>query len=81
MNNNDFLHEQIINISKAGAYDIISKQVGELKEQNTTYREALKSIQNELADMDINEVITNPALLIKRISKICADTLTQNKPN
>jgi len=28
----DFLSEQIVNISKAGAYDIVSKQVGELKE-------------------------------------------------
>ncbi len=29
---NDNLKEQIVNISKAGAYDVVSKQVGELKE-------------------------------------------------
>lgn len=28
----DFLTESIVNISKAGAYDVVSKQVGELKE-------------------------------------------------
>jgi hypothetical protein len=28
------LQEQIINIAKAGAFDVVSKQVGELKESN-----------------------------------------------
>ena len=46
----DFLTESIVNISKAGAYDIVSKQVGELKEM---IRELLK--EGELEELDFIE--------------------------
>lgn len=36
------LFEQMANISKAHGYDILSKQVGELKEENRNMAEALK---------------------------------------
>ena len=37
----DFLTESIVNISKAGAYDIVSKQRDELVEQNKKMYELL----------------------------------------
>ncbi len=40
----DNLFEQMANISKAGAYDILVEQVGELKKENTKLREALKTL-------------------------------------
>jgi regulator of replication initiation timing len=38
MNPNDFLKEQIIAISKAGAYDAIAPKMAELQEENTVLR-------------------------------------------
>lgn len=38
------LNEQIVNISKAAAYDIVSKQVQELKEENKAMAESLTNL-------------------------------------
>jgi len=78
--NHDFLHEQIINISKAGAFDIVSKQVGELTEQNNNFRNALNAILDEFKKTDASEIVNNPAELITNIGRICLTTLKQNQP-
>ena len=41
--NEDAIFNQLINISKAGAYDILVEQVGELKKENAKLREVLKA--------------------------------------
>lgn len=38
----DNLLNQIVNISKASAYDVLVEQVGELKKENERLREALQ---------------------------------------
>lgn len=43
----DGLFEQMANISKAHGYDILAEQVGELKKENATLREALTRTLNE----------------------------------
>ena len=40
----DDLFNQIVNISKAGAYDIVSKQVQELQAENEKMRNTLKDV-------------------------------------
>lgn len=40
----DELFNQLANISKAGAYDILVEQVGELKKENAKLREALSNL-------------------------------------
>ena len=42
----DHLSEMIVNISKAGAYDIVSKQVIELKEENTKLKDRVKYLED-----------------------------------
>ena len=42
----DNLYEQIVNISKAGAYDVVSQQVIELKEENDILRSRVKELEN-----------------------------------
>ena len=44
----DALFEQIINISKAHAYDIVSKQVQELTVENNKLKERIKFLDNLL---------------------------------
>lgn len=41
----DQLMEQIVNISKAGAYDIVSKQRDELLEENKALKERVKYLE------------------------------------
>lgn len=53
----DFLHDQLIAISKAGAYDIVSKQRDELIEENKKLKERVKYLENlinEYSDKIIN---------------------------
>jgi hypothetical protein len=52
----DNLFEQIANISKAGAYDILVEQVGELKKENAKLREALQGLIN-IAQLTTKDII------------------------
>lgn len=79
-NSNDFLHEQIIHISKSGAYDVLSKSYGELTEKYKNVRADLNKVLDELQRATPEEVVTNPAALITRISRICLDSLKNNRP-
>ena len=40
----DWMGQQLVNISKAGVYDVLSDQVKELKEENKMMAEALKEL-------------------------------------
>ena len=42
----DIIYEQIINISKAGAFDIVSKHNQELQEENKLLKERVKYLQD-----------------------------------
>jgi hypothetical protein len=46
------LRDQIVNISKAGAYDIVSKQVGELKVENKALASCLETVKNILSNWE-----------------------------
>ena len=48
----DFLTESIVNISKAGAYDIVSKQVDELKTENKVLASCLETVKNILTNWE-----------------------------
>jgi len=66
----DFLTESIVNISKAGAYDVVSKQRDELVE-------TLKQIKGKIRDEDI-EAIRHKSIfsefdtLLKQITDLIA---------
>jgi DNA topoisomerase VI subunit B len=75
-----FLHDQMLNIGKAAAYDIISKQVVELtkeKEQLLAYKEAVDSIVDQFSKMDIEHVAKNPIDFICSINQICLKAIKQ----
>ena len=46
----DNLHEQIVNISKAGAFDIVSKHNQELQEENKLLKERVKYLQDLIVE-------------------------------
>lgn len=50
----DNLMEQIVNISKASAYDIVSKQCVELKEENERLKKRLKELEDFILNFKIN---------------------------
>lgn len=55
----DQLMEQIVNISKAGAYDIVSKQRNELLEENKALKEQVKFLRDlimEYTDKMLNNL-------------------------
>lgn len=74
------LQEQIVNITKAHAFDIVSVQVSELKEQNENFRNAIMEIWNSIAKADATTVITNPTELLMKICATCQEAVTKNKP-
>ena len=76
----DNLFNQIVNISKAGAYDIVSKQCQELQDQKNVLRYSLRKILSEISSMDIADIANNPSLLIGKISVICSETLAEVRP-
>ena len=49
----DNIMEQIVNISKAGAYDILRKQCVELKEENEKLRKRLKELEDFILNFKI----------------------------
>ena len=46
----DNLFEQITNVSKAGAYDVLSKHNVELKEENQRLRDRVKYLENLIGE-------------------------------
>lgn len=46
LGNNDYLHEQIINISKAGAFDVVSKYNQELQAENKKLKDRVKFLED-----------------------------------
>ena len=74
----DSLSEQIINISKAGAYDIVAKHRDELKQQNDNLKAAINSVLNEIQNTKAGEIIDKPAFILNRISAHCLDALRNN---
>lgn len=49
----DNLLEQIVNISKAGAYDIVSKQCVELKAENERLKQRIKELENSILSFSL----------------------------
>lgn len=78
----DNLFEQLTQITKANAYDIIAPHTAEVKEQNITFRKALTEVVNTIVAATANpaEIINNPAELIGKIASICQETLSKNRP-
>lgn len=76
----DNLFEQITNITKAHAYDIVSNQVSELKEQNEIFRKGLQDIFTIILEEKTSSVIDNPSVIIGKISHHVNDLLSNNRP-
>lgn len=74
----DYISDMIVNASKAGAYDVVSKQRNELMQQNKNLKAAINSVLDELQKSDPHEVVNNPAALINRISAVCLNALRNN---
>jgi hypothetical protein len=51
----DNLFEQIVNITKASAYDILVEQVKELKADNETLKQVIKDLIGELGCYDLSK--------------------------
>ena len=56
----DNLFEQFANISKAHAYDIISQQVIELKEENTKLRNRVKYLEELINEYTLKMMAPSP---------------------
>jgi ketopantoate reductase len=67
-------HENYQPIRINGAFDIVSKQVGELKEQNKQLRTAIDAIMSEISNMDIPAMIDSPATFVEKVKNICVET-------
>lgn len=73
----DELLEQIKNITKAHAYDILAKQLNELEQEKEVYKKALNTILDEIIALEPKEIIDNPGTLLIRIGSICNTALKQ----
>ena len=76
----DWARDQIVAISKAGAYDAIAPRVGELQEQNNNFRKGINEILDEITAIDPEEFNKNPADFIIKVGNICNQTLRNNRP-
>ncbi len=65
----DNLFEQMANISKAGAYDILVEQVGELKKENAKLREVLAIAMKSLATYGQHPLIEHSANEALKVTK------------
>jgi len=76
----DNLFEQIVNITKASAYDTISPMLKELQDQNREFRIGLNEILLIISKEDVKSIIDNPAGIIGKISNHCNELLAKNRP-
>jgi len=75
----DNLQQQIVNISKASAYDIVSKQVQELQAENEALKERVKVLEDALQKIiTINSAPSIDELISKL--KLVAYTALNIKP-
>ena len=80
-NNTDNLFEQMANISKAYAYDILVEQVKELKERYDNLRTGINNILDEISKIEPSEFINDPSIFIVKIGNVCNELLRQNRPS
>lgn len=70
----DNLFEQMTNITKAHAYDIIAKQRDELMEQNKALKSAIRNAVEEVMNMNPEEVVNEPSKTIIKITNHLTET-------
>lgn len=75
----DNLFEQMANITKAHAYDLVAKHRNELAEQNESYRKALNEVLDVIRKADAVLLIDNPVLYLNQIVNIAVKSLKENK--
>ena len=71
----DNLYEQIVNISKAGAFDVISKQRDELVIENKKLKEGINKALDEKINTNASLAVDNPGLVLQNISRHLLDAL------
>ena len=69
------LQEQIMAISKAGAYDAIAQDYGRVKEQNVILKAAINNALNEMVKSE--SIINDPAVFLTHVSRPLLDALKQ----
>ena len=74
----DDLFGQLVNITKANAYDTVSEQRDELSLKYNNLRNSLGEIVNEILNTNPKEVADSPSKLLQRISFICLSSLKEN---
>ncbi len=72
----DNLSEQMVNISKAGAFDALRENYSKLMAENKALKEDLKAIMDVLCDPDI---VADNVQALGRIIKILSNSITNNK--
>ena len=73
MKRNDDLSEQIVNISKAGAYDILTESYSKLKAEHEALKSDLNDIYNVFRETDAKDIIDNPTQLTGKVLKILSN--------
>ena len=73
----DNLMEQIVNISKAGAYDAITGDYDKVKTQNVILKAGINKALDEITKSPPSDIVDNPAEMLTRISRHLLDALKQ----
>jgi hypothetical protein len=73
-NMSDFLHDQIINISKAGAYDAIKDNYGVALEQNKILKKAIRDAVDLIINTGSEDIVVNPSVFVAKLAAILTET-------
>lgn len=77
-NMGDFAQDQLVAISKAGAYDAIAEDYRKAKNQNEALKKSLNDVLDLIKNTDSAEIVNSPNLIIIKIGETCLDALKNN---
>lgn len=76
---NDYLTQQIVSISKSGAYDAIKDNYEELQEQNKVLKAAINKALDEIQNAAPSMIVDNPAYILRVIADHLLNALKETK--
>jgi hypothetical protein len=75
----DFLRDQIVNISKAGAYDAIKDDYAKVTKENVILKAAINKALDEITKCPPSVFVDNPAEMVRRVGEHLLTALKQTK--